>query len=276
VVNHVYPGWGRFTSRFLGQLGPAARAAVSRHLRAVLGDTVTQLRPVCGFNANLHPLLVPREIGEDAAWADIDAGQVSAHHDPVTDQIRLRHEPSGERLDVLYLGFLMPFMLPARLAPLTGDLGGGPVDLGRVAPGRDLAGCRVRPRLRYRDVVLARRSWSLSVATVSAWRRDLATEVPFDAVTRWVARLGLPAEVFVASGQAPPARIADALRRVAPPKPQYVDLANALHLRCLSRILARHPDGVRIDEALPVPGTHNPHGRVTELVAETYRSEVGP
>lgn len=284
VVNHVYPGWGRFTSRFLGPLGPAARAAVSRHLRAALGGGVAQLRPVCGFNANLHPLLVPREIGEDAAWADIDAGQVSARHDPVTDQVRLWHEPSGEPLDVLYLGFLMPSLLPARLAPLAGDLGGGQVDLGRLAgaagssgraTGRDLGpDARVRPRVRYRDVVLARRSWSLPAPAVTAWCRDLDAEVPVDAVTRWAARLGLPAQIFVASGKAPPTRAADILRDLGQPKPQYVDLANALHLRCLSRTLARHPDGVRITEALPVPGTRNPHGRVVELVAETYRSGV--
>jgi len=277
VVNHVYPGWGRFTSRFLDALGPPARAAVARHLRAALGDGVTQLRPVCGFNANLHPLLVPREIGEDAAWADIDAGLVSAHHDPVSDQIRLRHEPTGEPLDVLYLGFLMPSLLPARLAPLATDLGGGSVDLGRLATGRAVAtgdGCRVRPRIRYRDVVITRRSWSLPATAVAAWRRDLDTDVPFDAVTRWVARLGLPTEVFVAPGKPPPTRAADALRDLGRPKPQYVDLANALHLRCLSRTLARHPDGVRISEALPVPGSR--HGRVLELVAETYRSEVGP
>jgi hypothetical protein len=235
---------------------------------------VTQLRPVCGFNANLHPLLVDREVGEDPAWADLDTRRISAHHDPVSDQIRLRHESSGEPLDVLYLGFLMPSLLPARMAPLATDLGGGLVDLGRVVAGQDRAGCRVRPRLRYRDVVLARRSWSLPAAVVASLIRDLEADVPVDAVTRWAARLGLPTEVFVASGTAPPGRAADALRYLGQPKPQYVDLANALHLRCLSRTLARHPDGVRVSEALPVPGTPNPHGRVVEVVAETYRSGV--
>jgi hypothetical protein len=277
VVNHVYPGWGRFTSRFLDALGPPARAAVARHLRAVLGDGVTQLRPVCGFNANLHPLLVPREIGEDAAWADIDAGLVSAHHDPVSDQIRLRHEPTGEPLDVLYLGFLMPSLLPARLAPLATDLGGGSVDLGRLAAGprrrdrRRVPGPAAHPvpgRGDHAPVVVVARDGGGGVAPGSRHRRAVRRRDPVGGPAR-------PAhEVFVASGKPPPTRAADALRDLGRPKPQYVDLANALHLRCLSRTLARHPDGVRISEALPVPGSR--HGRVLELVAETYRSEVGP
>jgi hypothetical protein len=51
-------------------------------------------------------------------------------------------------------------------------------------------------------------------------------------------------------------------------KPQYADLGDPLHLRCLPRLLARFPDGVRLAEALPVPGVGG--DRVVELIAETY------
>jgi hypothetical protein len=52
--------------------------------------------------------------------------------------------------------------------------------------------------------------------------------------------------------------------RLGAPKPQYVDFGNALHLRHLPKLLARH-DAIRFTEALPVP-----LGRVTELIAESY------
>jgi hypothetical protein len=54
------------------------------------------------------------------------------------------------------------------------------------------------------------------------------------------------------------------------PKPQYLDLANALHLRCLRRTLARYPDELMLTEALPVPGQQGGDGRVVELIAESY------
>lgn len=69
-VNQVYGGWGRFTSRFLDTLDPRAAAEVSRQVRRALGPgaRAAQIRPVGGFNANLHPLLVPDEIGPDRRW----------------------------------------------------------------------------------------------------------------------------------------------------------------------------------------------------------------
>jgi hypothetical protein len=280
VVNHVYSGWGRFTSRFLPALGPRAQSAVARQLRRVLGGRarLAQVRPVLGYNANLHPLLVEQEVGEDLAWADIGMDQLHVHHDPATDQVRLRHTVSGEQVDVLYLGFLMPLLLPARLAPLVLDLSSGPVDFGHLATTRDADGCVRRSRVRYRDVVLARRSWSLTKPTVADWRANLDADgpVPADAAAAWIARLGLPTNVFVASGPPPTGRAADVAYYAMAPKPQYVDLANALHLRCLSKTLARHADGVRLTEALPVPGRGIPRARTVELVAETYRSEHLP
>src|SRR5690606_21770918 len=57
-LNHIYGGWGRFTSRFLGYFGPAAAEAVAAQIRGGLGrdSRVAQIRPVSGFNGNLHPL----------------------------------------------------------------------------------------------------------------------------------------------------------------------------------------------------------------------------
>jgi hypothetical protein len=276
MLNHVYAGWGKFTSRFLGQLPPAAATEIAGQVRAATGPDarVAQFRPVAGFNANLHPRFLDDEVSEDAAWGTIGADALGLRHDPATDQVRLYITATGQPIDLLYLGFLIPFALPDRLAPLYSDLGGGPVTFGHLVAEQDRDGVLYRPRLRYGDIVVLRRVWWLAADRTLALRAalDADADVPAETVARLRAELGLPAEVFIrAPGRSEFADARDLRDYLAAPKPQYVDLTNALHLRCLSRLLARHPDGIRIEEALPVPGRDSPGGRVTELVVETYR-----
>ncbi|KOG56001.1 hypothetical protein ADK75_09005, partial [Streptomyces virginiae] len=140
AVNHVYGGWGRFASRFLDSLDPSATAEVSRQIRRGLGRGArpAQIRPVGGFNANLHPLLVPDEIGPDRHRTPIAEADLELVHDEATDQVRIRLRATGEPLDVLYPGFLAPVLLPARIAPHLGDHPGGVVDFRPLAPRRAL------------------------------------------------------------------------------------------------------------------------------------------
>ncbi|WUH89305.1 lantibiotic dehydratase family protein [Streptomyces sp. NBC_00433] len=276
-VNHVYGGWGRFTSRFLDHLDPGAGRQVSARIADALGEgeRVAQVRPVGGFNANLHPRLVADEVSEAAAAATLRPEELQLFHDAEADQLRLRVTATGEPISVLYLGFLLPSVLPDRWMPLVDDLGAGPVDLGgALAQNRPYATALgpigYRPRLRYRDVVVARAQWRLPKEAVHAWRAELDRDPPVQAVARRRALLGLPEHVFVAA--APPRGAAGTgalMTGLAQPKSQYVDLGSALHLRCLSRTLARYPDGVVVGEALPVP---MPGVRAVELVIETYRS----
>ncbi|MFD7659865.1 hypothetical protein ACFV4N_38310, partial [Actinosynnema sp. NPDC059797] len=260
VVNRVYAGFGKFTSRFLDLL-PGARDAVARQVRRHIADPV-QFRPVQGFNANLHPLLGAREVGEDARWADLPADELDVRHDPVADEVRVTHR--GVPLDVLYAGFLIPVALPDRQAPLYSDLACGWVDLDPLRPASTRRGATVRDRLTWGDVVLARRSWDFATPPAVGAEEQAALDV-----ARLRARHGLPEHVFVGPDRGPAS--VDAYRRaLTADKPQYADLGDPLHLRCLPRLLARFPDGVRLTEALPVPGTGAPAGRVVELIAETY------
>ncbi|MBH5338189.1 lantibiotic dehydratase [Streptomyces pactum] len=281
-VNRVYGGWGRFTSRFLDLLDPRAAEAVSRQIHDALGPGArpAQLRPVGGFNANLHPLLVPDEIGPDRRWAPIGEPDLELAHDEAADQLRLRLRGTGEPLDVLYPGFLAPVMLPRRIAAHLSDLPHGMVDFQPLVPRHPLTapGGRVivTPRLRHRHVVLLRRRWLLPPGVLAAFVADLTAgpEVPAAAVARWRALLDLPEQVFLHPvAAAPTGRPAeDFLTRLARPKPQFVDLGNALHLRCLAKWLARHPDGAALEEALPAPGGAAAPARAVELVLETYRA----
>ncbi|MEU6868338.1 lantibiotic dehydratase [Streptomyces sp. NPDC046876] len=281
-VNHVYGGWGRFTSRFLDDLPPGAAAEVAREIRRGLGDgaRAAQIRPVGGFNANLHPLLTGEELGPDRYWSALAEADLELAHEPASDQLRLRLRATGEPLDVLYLGFLAPVMLPQRLAPFLCDHPGGVVDFRPLLPRRAVAapGGEVvtTPRLRHRHLVLARRRWHLPEGVLAALRAELAAdpgEVPAAAAARWRALLGLPEQLFLHPVPEPPAgrAVEDFVRSLRAPKPQALDLGSALHLRCLAGWLARHPRGVVLEEALPVFGGRGQRARAVELVAETYR-----
>ncbi|MFJ3925363.1 lantibiotic dehydratase [Streptomyces sp. NPDC090022] len=282
-VNHVYGGWGRFTSRFLDAMDPGAAAEVAARIRAGLGERAraAAVRPVGGFNANLHPLLVPDEIGPDRRWTSLAESDVDLVHDPVGDDVRLRLRTTGELLDVLYLGFLAPVMLPHRLAPYLSDHPCGVVDFSALVPARTLpapGGHVVRTaRLRHRHLVLRRRRWYLDAGVLARLRAELAADdagLPAAAVARWRALLDLPDQLFLCPAPvvAPSGKAADTfLAGLRRPKPQFLDLGNALHLRCLGKWLARHTDGAVLEEALPAPGGRDRPARAVELVVETYR-----
>ncbi|BFV60663.1 hypothetical protein KCMC57_up57670 [Kitasatospora sp. CMC57] len=284
-VNHVYGGWGRFSSRFLDALPPQATTELARQLRVGLGAgaRAAQLRPVGGFNANLHPLLLDEEIGPDRRWSALAEADLDLVHDLRSDHLRFRLRATGEYLDLLYLGFLSPTMLPQRLAPLLADHPNGVVVFQSLLARTTMAapgGAVVRSsRLRYRHLVLARRRWQLPPPVLDALRAELAADpgpdgVPVTTVTRWRAHLGLPEQLFLHPVTRPAGNLpaADAfLDRLRAPKPQPLDLGNPLHLRHLHRWLARHPHGVLLEEALPLIGGHAEPTRAVELVAETYR-----
>jgi hypothetical protein len=254
VVNHIYMGFGKFTSRFLDRIGPDARDAVAGQLgRVFAGGGFAQFRPVSGFTANLHPLLTDEEVGEDAG---LSPDRLVLRHDPVSDEVRVCERSSGRALNILYLGFLLPSILPDRLAALYSDLACGWVDLDHLRGRRDGR----LGRLSYRDIVLARASWAVDLRG----QLDESDATQAVAVARLRARHGWPAQVFLGNGGSISSR-EDFEQRVAAPKPQFVDFDDALHLRTLPRTLARYPGEVTLTEALPVP-----RDRVVEVIAETY------
>ncbi|TCO56576.1 lantibiotic dehydratase [Actinocrispum wychmicini] len=265
VVNHAYAGFGRFTSRFLNRLPAEAHADVRDYLAGIFPAGFVQYRPVGGFNPNLHPMLTTTEISDDMHWADLTLDDLTVRHDVTTDEIRLV-DRTGQSVDVLYLGFLMPLMLPDRVTALYTDLSCGWADLSDLRSIVDRGGVLEKGRLRYRDVVLERRSWDFTGAQGDRLRTDFAVGDVTNALTaaRLRARYGLPEHVFVGAGGSI-SSMADFEQRLNAPKPQYVDFGNALHTRCAQRVFTRHTGDIQVTEALPVPA-----GRVVELVAETW------
>jgi hypothetical protein len=277
VVNRVFGGWGRFTSRFLRALDPVAAAQVRAQIRGALtpGARAAQIRPVRGFNANLHPLLVDDEIGGYDVTA-LDPDGLSLVHDVDTDQLRVRITATGECLDVLYLGFGLEASLSVELVPLASDLAAGLLDYQpALVPRRQIesryGSVGYRPRLRYGAVILARARWEIPAGMAGRWRVELDRETgpPARTVARWRAAFGLPEHVYMGAAVEGEGGGLDSLRSYFDrPRSQYVDLGSALHLRCLSRTLARYQNGLVVEEALPAPV---PGSRAVELVTELYR-----
>lgn len=295
VVNDVYGGWGRFTSRFLELLPTSARADVWRGIGAGLGEQAqaAQIRPVAGFAANLHPLLAPVEISDDPG-----RGECVAVSELVAvlsgGEVRLRRRGCSQDLDVLYLGSLVPLLLPRRLRPLVNDLGSGLVDLSTLRTPVQLESpigrCRAWGRLTAGRTVLARRRWELDAAAVTAWAALLADPaVPTElTVARVRVALGWPSGVFIGAGARGTAGAAEAsgggaapglpgtstfTERMGHERSQFVDLLDPLALTHLTRLLARFPHGICVEEALPLPQAGQP---AREVVVETYRKADAP
>ncbi|GAA1708487.1 lantibiotic dehydratase [Nonomuraea bangladeshensis] len=266
AVNHVYAGFARFTSRFLPQLDPSATAAVTEWLHRVLGPDTVQYRPVLGFNANLHPMVTAREVGEDPRWADLPPEELDLLHDEDTELVRVVDRATGRPLSVLYLGFLVPYSLPDRTAPLTADLVCGHPALSGLVGRRETGGVTELGRLTHDGIVLQRRKWKFADDAATALREAFRSEHPAVAAARLRARHGLPEHLFAEASTAVDS-LAGFLRKLRAAKPQYVDLGNALHLRCLPAHLERYPEDIALVEALPVPGTVDEP--VTELIVES-------
>lgn len=255
AVNAVLDGNGGFLSRFL-DLGDADLTALLReHLRRTLPAGATELRPVQGFNANVHPALLDRQFRTFDGAEGIDPSALRVRHDAVAGRLVLE-DADGHPVQPKYLGFLVPYLLPWELtglyllsepSQLRIDAAG---ELERRLGDGERDAIRAYPRVRYGSLILGRRRWIVPAPL-------LPVQGPAESDARFLARLdgfraahAMPARVFLARlGAAPDGGAADALGR---PKPMYADLRSPLHLRCLPTWL----DGaatIRVEEAVPDP-----------------------
>ena len=292
VVNKIYNGWGNYLSRFLATADPASldsvRRAVRRHIPA--GDLIAEIRPVRGFNANIHPLIADRDLDLDGVLGPdaIPVSDVAAEHDPVTDRVVLRHLPSGRRIHPLYLGFLIPYYLPRRAVPLAALGGNGAIifepqvtaDRRRLAADPARAGTvRHYPPIVAGRLMLARERWHLPASAVP--RKDPAESNGeyFVRLNMWRRQHAMPDEVYLhppapefRSGQTDSYFAAYLGNR----KPQLVDFLSRLHVRHIGRLLDEQPGTAIVIEAAVPDGSGNlpveSHRHAAEIVVEYYRS----
>jgi hypothetical protein len=232
-------------------------------------------------NLNLHPsvtpyeLVCPGEVSFRPADAQIPIDDLAVVHDPERDRILLWSLRLGVEVIPVYLGFLLPLALPEvpRTLLLFSHTSAAALDLwGGVEPPASEQAVDARPRVRYRDLVLARRSWKV--------RRDALPSRPpggddadwFLAWQRWRRDIGLPERVFASPDRAimPPEKPAEAKPAedkpakdkpardkaadrpaMGPAKPQYVDFHTPSSLSLLDGLVQTATGRILFTEMLP-------------------------
>ncbi|MCC3765528.1 lantibiotic dehydratase family protein [Glycomyces sp. TRM65418] len=286
ILNKIYNGWGNYVSRFLAYADGAVVDEVRRMVREYHGAGVTaEIRPVQGFNANLHPLLAERDLDWDNTGAAdrLPLDRLVVRHDPAGDRVMLWDPEGDQRVHPLYLGFLIPFYLPSRLLSLTAMGGSGsiffePQVSADRSPTVDRSQVRHYRGLRFGSVWLARARWHIPSGTMPRPEPGEAEADFFVRLNEWRVRLGIPDHVFLhpPAPELSPGQVNDYFGSYMDNrKPQYVDLLSRLHVRHLDRLLSYQPGtDIVVEEARPGPDERFPVGErahAAEVVAEFYR-----
>ncbi|MEU6173259.1 lantibiotic dehydratase [Streptantibioticus parmotrematis] len=261
VLNGCYAGHGLLTTRFLGadrDLGGRTAEAVARRATALFSaDGVEPLedRGLHGVNVNHRIPLLERTI-TPAQW-----NTLRLTHDPERDDLVLR-DADGAPVRPVTLGMRWLELLPAplRLAMWLAENSRVMVESfgwEQVPPvdGPQPRHTVTAPRLVAGQVVLQRRRWYPGSDFPAAPGPQGPAAHLVD-VTTWRAAHGVPEEIVIKSDldygsftrQAANRNYLMNRRRE---KPQYVDLASALAVRVLPRLLERRPSGGYLEEALP-------------------------
>ncbi|MFJ2576010.1 lantibiotic dehydratase [Kitasatospora aureofaciens] len=266
VLNAVHDGYAQMTSRFLSGWDGEVVTAIRARLAELLGPEAVELRPVHGFNANVHPPLLERSFGTtDRPHPDVPGEAVL---DPLSLRVRVgagtlsAEDADGRPVHPAYFGFLVPFLLPARDAALY-MLGRGPLvrmDLGAdVERESDPAEIVHHPRVTAGRVVVTRRAWTMPVEAFPVRRPGDDDTTALLAMEAFRRRHDIPARVFVrAEPQAEGAWQQFVAMRT---KPVPVDLRSMLDLRSLPAWTAGAAR-IRVTEALP-----DTEDRPTDLLA---------
>ncbi|HST67802.1 MAG TPA: lantibiotic dehydratase [Mycobacteriales bacterium] len=255
VLNNSYGGLGFPFTRFTHALGDDVTAGLRRTLAAAAPPGAVLAEVTAGFattNLNLHTRLVDHEIvcpGETSSAppeARIDLDDLMLEHDPEAGRLVLRSRRLGREVVPVYLGYLVPMVLPEipRTLLLLSPTSRASVDLWRgvpTGPARD--GVVSRPRVRHRSLVLARRRWSCPVEAIRPGGGSEAGR--YLAWQRWRRTHGLPPRVFATVYEP------DGGSWTGGTKPQYVDFDSVLSLIALDGLLRNPAARAVFEEALP-------------------------
>ncbi|RIV40412.1 lantibiotic dehydratase [Micromonospora radicis] len=230
-------------------------------------------------NLNLHgrltryQIVCPGETSSVPAEDQLHLDDLYLEHDVTEARLVLRSHRLAREIIPVYLGYLVPLALPEipRTLLLLSPSSLAPVNLwGGVPDGEPRDGVRYRPRVRHRNLVLSRRSWTVDGKDLPRLSPTDTDEDWFLAWQRWRRTHALPARTFATVT----ATAGDGRSRSG--KPQYVDFASYLSLYALNGLLQDPQARVVFREMLPdedaLHTRSNRGAHVAELAVETLRA----
>ncbi len=294
VLNDSFGGlcfpFTRFTHCFDDPEGPALTAAIRAELRQLLPPGVVFAEITAGSattNLNLHGRLTDHEIvcpGETSSApeeARLHLDDLYAVHDETTDRLLLRSRRLDREVVPLYLGYLVPMVLPEipRTLLLFSPTARPKPDVWRGVPaGPEHDGVTRRPRVRHHSLVLQRRSWTVADGHLPLRAPGVTDADWYLGWHRWRVEHGVPERTFATVHEEREGDEAGGWFGSA--KPQYVDFASPLSLTGLEGLLAGKRARTVFEEMLPGEDelhVTSPRGRhVAELAVEMLPAPAGP
>lgn len=275
VLNDLWPGFGRAHSRFLDQLP----LSVSRRLQLLNGrhprGEVVEILDMSPHNANIHPPLTTRYLGQD-----LDVGRPRSSRILARDcfvrwlppfGLELHHKDEPRPLLPIDLGFVTP----VGRSPLFNFLRIlGPqcvvnsIYLSHVLESLNHRLVRAGDSQFYRRVILddflvvSRRKWILPPPREACSQRTASFTDQYLETRRWLSSFDVPDQFYLqlerqAGGDA---RASDVERNPTIPrparKPQFIDSRSVVFQELLNLEISRDRREVIIEEALPGPAEY--------------------
>ena len=285
VLNGSFGGlsfpFTRFTHCFDDGEGPDLSGQLREQLRQAQPPGAVFAEVTAGSattNLNLHgrlteyQILCPGETTNAPPRAHIHLDDLYVEHDPAQDRLVVRSRRLGREVIPIYLGYLVPMVLPEipRTLLLLSPTSKATVRLWTGVPaGPATGGVTTRPRVRLGALVLGRRSWTVPAAALPAFAPADGDMERFLGWRRWRRAHRVPVRVFARVYKEP----ASSTGWGGGSKPHYVDFDSPLSLGALEGLLGEGADRVVLEEMLPAEDDlHVRTGRgrhVAELAVET-------
>lgn len=288
VINQVFSGLTPMFSRFAHCFSGAQDPQMAATLRATLAELQPQGAVFAelkgGYDAtnlNLHPaitayeLVCPGERSTRPPEQQIPLSDLSLLDDERANRLRLYSRRLGKEVIPLYLGFLLPLVLPdiqqillqfsyQNLPILNLWAGVTPP----CKPAQDAVA--FYPRLRYKHLVLQRAQWRMPATVIPRRAEGMSEAEFFLTLSRWRKEYALPARVFFTATHDETEQ-----KGWAAHKPLYLDFENFFSFSLLAATMRKNVSQIIMREMLPgredLWFAEGGHPYVSEFVLEMNR-----
>jgi hypothetical protein len=274
MINRIYNGLTVMFSRFEHFFDEEEGYDLVREIRSAFqrlqpaGAVFAEMKG--GYNTtnlNFHPqvtpyeLVCPGDLSSRTRDEQIPLEDLALQHDAEEGRLRLYSKRLGKEVIPVYLGFLLPTVLP-ELQQVLLNFAIAPrcqINLWKDVPVvADTRGVQSYPRLSYKQIVLQRAQWKFPPDVFPQRASGQSDADFFLTMARWRQKYHLPSRVFVT-----PARDGETIvSRSAPArkepeenmptyKPLYVDFENAFSLTLLEATVRGFTHGIVMTEMLP-------------------------